>query len=309
MARSVKGVIAGLIALSLITSCSSLIDLVGEENYRITNVRIYRNTPVWELARAVDSQNTQKIAIIAAENPELLDYQDPQFGTTLLFWAVGMEKYEAAEALLKAGANPNIISIYEGGTALYRMAGYSFIDNDAKKDPRFVELLLEYGADPNIGFIGNDRGSKREIGFTPLMRSIGCGIEKTRALVNGGANVNFRTESGDNAVSQALLQGIGGGTLALFAYVHYLVVEQQADITKPVTISPIHGDPFDAYDVTQLRFWTFPLNSEGHRLKMEVVEEFARQGVDYWATDIPVHTLDRIKKLYPDTWEEYINRY
>jgi hypothetical protein len=38
-----------------------------------------------------------------------------------------MEKYSAAETLLKAGANPNIISTYEGGTALYRAAGFSFV--------------------------------------------------------------------------------------------------------------------------------------------------------------------------------------
>ena len=61
-----------------------------------------------------------------------------------------MEKYNSAEALLKAGANPDIISSYSGTTALYLAAGFSWIDNHAKKDPKFIKLLLEYGADPNI---------------------------------------------------------------------------------------------------------------------------------------------------------------
>ena len=64
---------------------------------------------------------------------------------TLLHWAVGTEKYNSAEALLKAGADPNIISTHTNATVLFLSAGYSFIDTQAKEDPKFVRLLLEYG--------------------------------------------------------------------------------------------------------------------------------------------------------------------
>ncbi|NMM61296.1 ankyrin repeat domain-containing protein, partial [Clostridium sp. P21] len=39
------------------------------------------------------------------------------------------------------------------------------------------------------------------------------------------------------------------------------------------------------------------------------VKEFANQGVNYWNTKIPKNKLSQIKKLYPDTWEEYIKKY
>ena len=42
---------------------------------------------------------------------------------------------------------------------------------------------------------------------------------------------------------------------------------------------------------------------------MEIVKEFERQGVNYWDTKINKYTLQQIKKLYPDTWEEYIKKY
>jgi len=42
---------------------------------------------------------------------------------------------------------------------------------------------------------------------------------------------------------------------------------------------------------------------------MEIVDEFARQDVDYWATEIPENELWIIKNMYPDTWEEYIKVY
>jgi len=59
-----------------------------------------------ELALAVKNEKTRTIEKLAKENPELLNYQEPKYGATLLLWAVGMEKYKSAEALLKCGADP-----------------------------------------------------------------------------------------------------------------------------------------------------------------------------------------------------------
>ena len=142
--RVVKGVIVIMLLQALLTACAA-IGRIGEREYRIIDIEIYKNTPAWELAKAVKKQDVKKIAQIAEETPKLLDYQDPTYGSTLLYWSVGMEKYKSTEALLKGGANPDIISVYEGGTPLYRAANYSLIDNDAKKDPKYVKLLLEYG--------------------------------------------------------------------------------------------------------------------------------------------------------------------
>ncbi len=298
-----KGVLLGMVFLSLLLACSG-------SSKNITDVKIYLGTPAWELAKAVDNQNVRKIAKIAEKNPELLDYQDPFHGTTLLFWAVGMEKYEAAEELLKAGANPDIISLYDGGTALYRAAGFSLIDNDAKNDPKFVKLLLQYGANPNIGYVGNERNNNLEIGTTPLMRSIGCGIEKTKILVEGGAEINFKTTYGETAAICALLLGSGGKDDTAKEYAHYLIVEKKANVRDSYRVFiGIASTNIDRYPVDLLRYWVSDIDSYGHRMKMEIVEEFTRQGVDYWATEIPQYYLEQIQKRYPDTWEEYIKKY
>ncbi len=305
--RLSKGVMLAVLLFSLLSACSA-------GDYRITNVKIYQNTPAWELAKAVNNQDTKKIADIAEKKPEALDYQDPKYGTTLLFWAVGMEKYDSAEALLKAGADPNIISTYEGGTALYRAAGFSLVDTQAKKDPQFVKLLLEYGADPNIGFVGNDHNNSTEIGTTPLMNSIGCGIEKTKALVEAGADIDIKVPDGRTAAVKAL--GGGGYTTHVDAtrYAYYLIVEKRASVSDAYYYRANRNQPIDEgspmYPVDALRYWVFDLDSEGHQMKMEIVDEFARQGIDYWETDIPSkYVLEYIQALYPDTWEEYIKRY
>lgn len=293
---------------------------IAEGGYMITDIRIYKNTPAWELALAVKNQNTSKIEKIAKNKPDLLNYQDPKYGATLLLWAVGTERYKSAEALLKCGADPNIASndktSYGGQTPLFVAAGFSWVDRSAKKDPKYVKLLLSYGADPNICYTGfNIPGEKSmiETGTSPLMNSIGCGIEKTKALVEAGADINYKTKSGNTAAIEALLTG-GNRTLEYLQYAYYLIVEKKAKVNEPyyrgehMTL-PGQNPNDKFYPVDILRDWVYDLDSKEHQIKMEIVEEFARQGVNYWETKIDNFTLGIIKKRYPDTWEEYIKKY
>ena len=299
-----KGIIVIMLLSVIFTACANF-GRMGERTYRIIDIEIYKDTPAWELAKAVKRQDVKKIAQIAKETPELLDYQDPTHGTNLLCWSVGVEKYKSVEALLKGGADPDIISEYCGGTALYCAASYSRIDSQAKKDPKYVKLLLEYGADPNIGYIGNERDNSTEIGTTPLMQSIGTGIGKTKALVEGGADINAQTEGGDSAVLLAVSEGGPNATLAAMEYAHYLIVEKKADVTRPWFLASGEEMPL----AILLRRWIYEIGSEEHRIKMEIVEEFTRQGEDYWAMEILDRDLEIIKRKFPDTWEEYIKVY
>ena len=40
-----------------------------------------------------------------------------------------------------------------------------------------------------------------------------------------------------------------------------------------------------------------------------IVDEFKNKGQNYWAKELHPKTIERIKKLYPDSWEEYIKEY
>jgi len=140
MKRNLSIVLLLVMMLSGLYGCK----MNEKEEFKVININIYKDTIAWDLAKAVNSQNIAKIKKIATESPNLLNFQDPKYQTTLLVWAVGTEKYKSAEALLKFGSDPNIISGYVGGTALYLASGFSWIDNQAKKDPKYVKLLLEY---------------------------------------------------------------------------------------------------------------------------------------------------------------------
>ncbi|GBR76403.1 hypothetical protein NO2_0956 [Candidatus Termititenax persephonae] len=287
--------------------------IVGDGRHYIYEAAIFKKTEAWELAKAVKAQNVRKIKRILNKNPELIDYQDPEYGVTLLIWSIGTERYKSAKALLEMGASVNIRNVY-GETALFVASGYSWVDYQAKKDPKYAKLLLEYGADPNICSLGNPTGKtyhgnaryEPEPYISPLMQSIPCGIEKTKLLVEGGADVNYRTPLGCTATEEALgMGGRGGGP----EYAYYLIVEKKAIVTEPYRHKV---DGRELYLIEYLRSpqWTYPLDSEGYRIKMEIVEEFARQGVDYWANQyIPPFALELVKKDYPNDWEEYIKKF
>ncbi|WP_432406692.1 ankyrin repeat domain-containing protein [Wukongibacter sp. M2B1] len=302
---SISAVIISMIAYSYHLISRRIDD--GE--YEINNVKIYKDTPVWTLALSVREQKISSIEKIVKEKPELLNYQEPKYGATLLLWAIGMEKYESAEILLKCGADPDIATTKYGETPLFLAAGYSWLDNDAKKDSKYVELLLNYGADPDKSYIGSDIPGDRTIiepGSSPLMHSIGAGIKKTKALVEAGADINYKTKSGNTPARVALLYDQNTD------YAYYLIAEKKAKVTDPYYRRRTYSnqDPNEEfYPVNILRNWVFDLDSREYKIKMEIIEEFTRQGVDYWDTPINKSTLEHIKKLYPQTWEEYIKKY
>ena len=303
--------IINVIAVLLISCQTNGMEKTNKD-YAITNIDIFKDTPVWELAKAVNRQRTNKIEKIAKEDPELLNYQATKYGASLLLWAVGMEKYESAEALLESGANPNITSkqykTYDEETPLSLAAGFSWVDNSAKEDPKYVRLLLRYGADPNWTYSGRENGTVK--GRSILMESIGAGIEKTKALVEAGADINHKNENGRTAAITALSMGGLNVTIERREYAHYLIVEKKANVTDPYSSRFSSVEPNKKfYPVELLRNWICDLESKDYKLKMEIVDEFSRQGVDYWETDIPNSILDDIKQRYPDNWEEYIKKY
>ncbi len=290
----------------LLISQNELVSINDSNEYRITNVKIYDDTPAKELASVVKNQNVSKIEQLVIDSPELINYQDPKYGATLLMWAIGMEKYESAESLLKLGADPDISMKENEETPLFLATRYSWVDNNTNQDPRFVELLLRYNADPNKSFLVSKSEEERSIiesGTSPLMHSIGRGIEKTKLLVEAGADINHKSKSGRTAATTALEYAEDP------YYAYYLIALKKAKITEPhysMMILPDDDPNKEFLPVTKLRKWEFDLDSDEFKLKMEIVKEFTRQGVDYWETPIRLRILEQIKILYPNDWEEYI---
>ncbi len=298
-------VVIGIVLSITLSSCRAY----EKGDLRITDIEIFKDTPAWELALAVKRQSTKSIEKTIRTNPGLLNFQEPHFGATLLLWSVGMEKYNSAKKLLELGADPDIASTYDGTTPLFQASGFSWVSVAwfPNEDPKYVKLLLQYGADPNTTFKGHNKPGINNIverGTSALMHSVGAGLEKTKALVKGGADLNYKTVTGRTAAVRALFWGEP-------KYAYYLIAECKARVTEPIWAREewTRANNAPVYPVELLRDWVFKIGSKEHQMKMEIVEEFKRQGVDYWGTEVPKSRFEQIKKLYPDTWEEYIQKY
>ena len=293
-----------LVFLFCLSVCSFVKDLYLSREVS----RRFKETESFELAKAVMYQNDTKIRKICAQNPEIMYVEDNEFHYTLLHFAISLKKYKSAKALLDSGMSANVQSSTTGETPLYIATKYSNIDI------KFLKLLIDYGADPEIG----TKSLKDHIfvaGSTPLMElptmhipSQKSNMEKAKYLIEiGKANINKTDIDGRTAAIQALhIQDV--------EMTYYFIVELKADITQPY-YSPdyvvLEGEEKKKhYPVSLLRdFWIYPLDSDEYKMKRKIIEEFERQSVDYRNTLPSKYALQKIKQLYPNTWEEYLQKY
>lgn len=281
-----------------------------DDKLTIKNIEIFKNTLVWDLAIALESSKLELANdLILKNNENLVNFQDPYFGTTLLMRAISTENYEHVKFLLKKGANPNIKSKI-GTTALFYSIIYSNFNYLTKDDPKYVRILLKYGADPNIPYCApKTEGSISpiECGSTPLMLAVQRGDEKVKLLIEAGADINYKTKLGTTAAINALMTKD-------IEVAHYLIFIKKAKVTDPYYFYyTFDEDKINSekphLPISLLENWLVDLDSKEHKMKMDIVEEFKRQGQDYWSIEKHPKTIERIKKIYPNSWQEYLDRY
>jgi ankyrin repeat protein len=273
--------IAGLILIfATLSSCSN-----GQEKMYANNIRIYENSPAWELAKAVEKEDIDRIKQLCRNDTSLVQYQETRFGQSLLEWAVYTNRYKAAKALAESGADPNLQS-YNGTSAFIHAA-------DINQTSDYVKLLLQHGGDPNAvanpkpGAVENVQQLK-----TPLIAAAGSNLESVKLLVEAGADVNYDNDQYQSALHEAC-------NFNRIDVVKYLVIEKGANFKKPL-MRTIRGDSLFLTDL--LRNMTFNLDSDSYKVKMEVVEFLTKRGMNYWKTEIPPH-------LYNNYSKEYLEKY
>jgi hypothetical protein len=240
------------------------------------DIRLFKDV-AWDLAVAVDAQDTVAIASIVKQRGVYIDAREPKYGMTLLIWAVSQKKFYSAKQLLKLGAQPNLQDTYDGTSAITAAA-----DNHESSD--FLKLVLEFGGNPNNEVLMNTPVANR----TPLIAASKNRLESVKILVEAGANINYGIANCEGALFQAVL-------LNQVDIVHYLLIDRLAEFSSPMLKN---DDGSSAYLVDFLRFWTYPLNSKEYKMKMVIVDYLKAHGMDYWKTEIPKHMFKQYSKDY-----------
>jgi len=216
-------------ALALLTACSPQ-SKSGADQYFEGNA----------LALAIASEQGDGEAITRlmkddGVDPDRIFARDA--GIPLLAWPLRARNLDGLQALLDNGADPNARA-YK--TVDGRRLGYNNAMVYAAKmdDPRFLELLLKHGGDPNT------RNSANE---TLLFQAFVAGNqwENVKLLVENGADVNEENRgSADTVISWYTTRG---------AFEHaYWLLEHGADPTVMLTSST--GEP-DRMLVAEHIYW------------------------------------------------------
>jgi uncharacterized protein len=287
--------------LFCLTSCYNQETLVDKSKLLGIDYRLYQSTPAWSLAKAVKTGDIVKIKEEVVQKKVPVDYLESRFGNTLLMMAIYNSEYESVKTLLELGANSNLHDTYKGETAVIVAAG-----ND---DPKYLKLVLEYKGDPNSienVFSGPKKriASERNSALTKAVLPSIMGkknLEKVKLLVEAGADINY-TKKGiiQSALAVALIQDQMDVALYL--------IEKGADYTKPITSTVLEGGE-DISVLYILRCSIIDLDSEQYKKKKEIIAFLKKKGLDYDKEPIPEGTVEYMKNMFPDNWQEYVKRY
>lgn len=202
------------------------------------DIRLWKNTPAWELAKAVRNRDTIQIKKILSKDKISIDYREPTYGQSLLHWAVWHNEASMIEFLLKQGADINLRDYWSSDSPLILACRYSEID------AKIVRILLDNGASPND--LPSEYDSVYEgrmrTNYTPLLEAAHSSLEKTKMLIEAGADPYYCCKPGNNALNEASHH---------FEIAEYLLIECNIDPNQSYTVT-IHGDTLRFRDLLAL---------------------------------------------------------
>ena len=171
------------------TSCN-LVDTTPV-GYRFN---LMKDTPVWELAKAVRDEDTDRIRELIQDKHLDVNYQERKspVATTLLHLAVGNDKLLSVEALLNNGARQNIRD--SGGSYPINYIVEMFFPHKHRLE--ILKLLLDHGADPNAVAAAYKHGDTIPFQISKPLYEAVKDLECSKLLLKYGANMNERV--GDN---------------------------------------------------------------------------------------------------------------
>ncbi|MBL7847072.1 MAG: ankyrin repeat domain-containing protein [Cyclobacteriaceae bacterium] len=276
-----------LLVIFLLLACSTKEKLTGED------YQLFKDTPAWELAKAVRDEDEERITGLVNENPTLIDYQEPTYGKTLLMLTIRNQQKKPFFTLLNLNADVGIHDNFQGSSALIEACRFDLYDIE------FIEQLLKKGANPNDAQVGTG-ASEGGTRHTALMAaSISGRLDFVELLVRHGADITYQNEFKQSALTEATLQ-------ENYEIVLYLLTNG-ADYTRPIFFRPETNKDMFLVDVLREDF--FPLNSPEHTQKMEVVDFLKNKGIDYWSAPVPDFIKKKAQEQYPDTWADYLEKY
>lgn len=288
-----KKILIVIMIFGHLMACSNQKEKIDKSKLTGYDYRLFQDTPAWPLAKAVEEGDTSEIRIKIVENKINPNYQESQYGHTLLMMAIFNNAYLSTKTLLDLGADPNIRDKHRGANSIIAAAN---------RDPKYLKLLLMYKGNPNIAenkSVAHDDSPMQTALTSAISYDYNYSLEKVKLLIEAGANVNYPN---DNNTDLPLGVAIKRNNMDVTLY----LLDKGADY-KMIMYKMFNGH--HVYILEALRNCVFEPESQVYMKKLEVIAFLKDKGLDYAKEPIPGYILDNIKKKYPNSWQEYIKKY
>lgn len=244
--------------------------------------RLYKHTPAWSLAKAVEDEDTTEISKQVLQMHISVDYRDPEYKQTLLMLATRTNKIESVKKLLELGANPNA---HNNSTKYFGQSAVLLACRFTRPSSKILALLLKYGGNPNSTACGvqeNGLGEIVPIRDFALSAAVFSSFEKVKLLVDAGANINYATSTENCAIENCMIFD----RMDIMLY----LLQKGADYRRKFTEIDLDKPDYPTFEVDilyKLRKCVYPIGSKEYTDKMKVVNFLKKKGLDYWKSPIP----------------------
>jgi ankyrin repeat protein len=298
-----KRMIVKMFFCSLLLSCTNINrdKIVDKSELTYGDYRLFQNSPAWDLAKAVQDENEGEINKILSKDKKLINYQEQKYGNTLLTLTIINQQMKPFKVLLDNNAEVNIHNTYDGTSPLIQSCMFKSYDSE------FAKILIERKANVNDVEVGKRREGN-STRFTPLIAASREGkLDLVQILIKNGANINYENEFHQSALSSCVMQDRYDVTIYL--------LKSGVNYSRPIFYRPsddVVNNPKEdkpIYLIDMLREDFFELDSQEYKYKMKVVEFLKSKGVDYSKAPIPDYIKKKAVENYPDSWQEYIQKY
>ena len=230
------------IILIIIISCTTMACSQNQKLGPGYQFDLFKKTANWDLAQAVDREDTIAIKQLIIKNKLNVDLQEPEFGRTLLLLAVGNDKLISTKILLEVGANLKIADLQK-----YKPIHEASKFISLKKNTlQILELLIKHEADVNDTLVQR-KGNDTSYFYVPLM-GVCENLICTKLLLEHGANPYIKQGSAYFGDTYIVWNEILVNDLDENIYVaKYMIVDKKMSIPEFIVYNIPKKKPADIF--------------------------------------------------------------
>ncbi len=192
-------------------------------------VAAFKDTKAYSLAQAVEREDIVGIERLVRRDTTLLEFTNSVHGSNVLVLSINLEKYKSFKKLLELGANPNFVNPFTLHSVLIDAIQPFGSQFEWRIDNRYIELLLQYGADPNYA-VENDfvnRKGNNIMATSPIMEASGLDLNTLKLLVHYGAKPHKISNKSIHPLTRAL-------EFKKIDVINYYIDSLNEDVKKPM---------------------------------------------------------------------------